>query len=480
MTPYAPSMKADFDAGRPLELGPIYDVPLATAAAVGAPMRRAEALARQLHFLDRATGAAGDRRRGGRRRRPAASRRRCRRCWTPCPADHPASRRGPSSPCWWVWSWSRPWPSPASPATAGRPARGRGARSPRRAPGRRRHAPPCGRWPPASRGADRAADRAGGRGGRRRGAGRGRGPGRRRARGDGRPPPTSPCAASALDEQVTLVLAEGGRAARRRGPRRAARRGQPGRGGGPRRRGARRRQPGVVDRPGEPTPSRSAPWTRAVAGTSASPTPPPRSCGGPAGAPLPDTETPPGRHRLEHAHAEVATDLFGAIEARFPQRVAELVSPYDGRALYDYATVWLPGLQAAADEQGAIRTLAWRRGRSPSPSWRCTRRAAPTCGGWPSTGWWPCSTTCPPGSAGRSRSPRTAARPGRSSRPLPAHAAGGRSRAWAGPDDEGAPARAVVVGDLRRVSPGQGWVDGDDRPRRRSGSPSPTCSPSTA
>lgn len=53
MTPYAPSMKLDFDAGRRLELGAIYDAPLAAAAAAGAPMVRAGALARQLHLLDR-------------------------------------------------------------------------------------------------------------------------------------------------------------------------------------------------------------------------------------------------------------------------------------------------------------------------------------------------------------------------------------------------------------------------------------------
>lgn len=53
MTPYAPSMKLDFDAGRHLELGAIYDAPLAAAEAAGAPMVRAGALARQLHLLDR-------------------------------------------------------------------------------------------------------------------------------------------------------------------------------------------------------------------------------------------------------------------------------------------------------------------------------------------------------------------------------------------------------------------------------------------
>lgn len=58
MTPYAPSMKLDYEAGRPLELGPIYGVPLATAASVGAAMPRTAALHRQLEFLDRRNRAA--------------------------------------------------------------------------------------------------------------------------------------------------------------------------------------------------------------------------------------------------------------------------------------------------------------------------------------------------------------------------------------------------------------------------------------
>lgn len=52
MAPYAPSMKLDHDAGRPLELAAIYDAPLAAAADAGAPMARVELLARALHFLD--------------------------------------------------------------------------------------------------------------------------------------------------------------------------------------------------------------------------------------------------------------------------------------------------------------------------------------------------------------------------------------------------------------------------------------------
>jgi 2-dehydropantoate 2-reductase len=53
MVPYAPSMKLDFEARRPLELAAIYEVPLASAAAAGVGMPRTEALWRQLDFLDR-------------------------------------------------------------------------------------------------------------------------------------------------------------------------------------------------------------------------------------------------------------------------------------------------------------------------------------------------------------------------------------------------------------------------------------------
>lgn len=52
MRPYAPSMKLDHDAGRPLELEAIYDAPTAAARAAGAPMTSVETLARSLHFLD--------------------------------------------------------------------------------------------------------------------------------------------------------------------------------------------------------------------------------------------------------------------------------------------------------------------------------------------------------------------------------------------------------------------------------------------
>lgn len=52
MTPYAPSMKLDHEARRPMELDAIYGEPLRVATAVGAPMTRVQVLARQLRFLD--------------------------------------------------------------------------------------------------------------------------------------------------------------------------------------------------------------------------------------------------------------------------------------------------------------------------------------------------------------------------------------------------------------------------------------------
>jgi 2-dehydropantoate 2-reductase len=54
MTPYAPSMRLDFDAGRPMEVDAIYAAPLAAAAAAGAELPKVEALWRQLRFLDAA------------------------------------------------------------------------------------------------------------------------------------------------------------------------------------------------------------------------------------------------------------------------------------------------------------------------------------------------------------------------------------------------------------------------------------------
>lgn len=53
MRPYAPSMKLDHDAGRPLEVEAIYGGPTRAARAAGAPMSRVEALTGALGFLDR-------------------------------------------------------------------------------------------------------------------------------------------------------------------------------------------------------------------------------------------------------------------------------------------------------------------------------------------------------------------------------------------------------------------------------------------
>lgn len=53
MRPYAPSMKLDHDAGRPLEIEAIYDIATRMARTAGAPMVRVDALAAALRFLDR-------------------------------------------------------------------------------------------------------------------------------------------------------------------------------------------------------------------------------------------------------------------------------------------------------------------------------------------------------------------------------------------------------------------------------------------
>jgi 2-dehydropantoate 2-reductase len=52
MVPYRPSMKLDFDAGRPLEVDAIYARPVAAARAAGVELTRIESLQRQLAFLD--------------------------------------------------------------------------------------------------------------------------------------------------------------------------------------------------------------------------------------------------------------------------------------------------------------------------------------------------------------------------------------------------------------------------------------------
>ncbi|CAN5775326.1 putative 2-dehydropantoate 2-reductase [soil metagenome] len=56
MVPYAPSMKLDADASRPLEVEAIYKAPVRAAATAGCAMPRVEALERQLRFLDRRLG----------------------------------------------------------------------------------------------------------------------------------------------------------------------------------------------------------------------------------------------------------------------------------------------------------------------------------------------------------------------------------------------------------------------------------------
>jgi hypothetical protein len=71
-----------------------------------------------------------------------------------------------------------------------------------------------------------------------------------------------------------------------------------------------------------------------------------------AGAPLPDLEFEGPETIGSTTPEEVVSDLFGALEARYPRRVAELVDPREGRAAYQYASLWFPGLQAAADEAG--------------------------------------------------------------------------------------------------------------------------------
>ena len=53
MAPYAPSMKLDYEARRPLELEAIYAAPVRAAEAAGVEMPRTTALWQQLAFLDR-------------------------------------------------------------------------------------------------------------------------------------------------------------------------------------------------------------------------------------------------------------------------------------------------------------------------------------------------------------------------------------------------------------------------------------------
>lgn len=53
MVAYSPSMKLDFEAGRPLEIEEIYRHPISAAREAGVAMPRSEAVACQLEFLDR-------------------------------------------------------------------------------------------------------------------------------------------------------------------------------------------------------------------------------------------------------------------------------------------------------------------------------------------------------------------------------------------------------------------------------------------
>lgn len=54
MAPYAPSMKLDFDAGRPMELAAIYGNPLLAAAEAGVAMPETQALHNRLHEVQTA------------------------------------------------------------------------------------------------------------------------------------------------------------------------------------------------------------------------------------------------------------------------------------------------------------------------------------------------------------------------------------------------------------------------------------------
>ncbi|MDP4210418.1 MAG: putative 2-dehydropantoate 2-reductase [Bacteroidota bacterium] len=51
MTPYAPSMKLDYDHKRPMEIGYIYSRPLQTALAAGYEMKKVSVLENQLRFI---------------------------------------------------------------------------------------------------------------------------------------------------------------------------------------------------------------------------------------------------------------------------------------------------------------------------------------------------------------------------------------------------------------------------------------------
>lgn len=60
MTPYSPSMKLDYEAGRPLELEAIYQRPIAAARSGGYGMTRTDMLWRELRLLDQRNRAEDD------------------------------------------------------------------------------------------------------------------------------------------------------------------------------------------------------------------------------------------------------------------------------------------------------------------------------------------------------------------------------------------------------------------------------------
>ena len=51
MTPYAPSMKLDFDNNRPMEIQAIYTNPIQTAQKAGYEMKKVSMLEQQLRFI---------------------------------------------------------------------------------------------------------------------------------------------------------------------------------------------------------------------------------------------------------------------------------------------------------------------------------------------------------------------------------------------------------------------------------------------
>jgi len=52
MVPYKPSMKLDYESGRPLEIGAIYHTPINTASRLGYRMEKSRIVSLQLEHLD--------------------------------------------------------------------------------------------------------------------------------------------------------------------------------------------------------------------------------------------------------------------------------------------------------------------------------------------------------------------------------------------------------------------------------------------